>query len=388
MTVYRIDLVPMERFFFGGENTFGVDNKDNYFIRSVHFPQQTTLLGTLRYLLLKYSNLMNQNGKVINVEDANTLIGDNGFDIANFDKGYGKIKKLSSVFIAGPDGDYVVQSQEFGLDWMEDEISKKRLQGLVPLYYRPQQGRSFLASKKNSIPYLEGLNSKTLLPDLLLNLFTKQIRYLDFKPEFKLNSMNGIFIEEEQVGINKKNKENGFYKQVGFRMNEGYGFSFYAEIDQNDISILNLPIKMGADQSWFRISVIDRNNFDATKDFFFNTEKRPDVFTYPNSPSGKIVLLSDTYMEREIFNSDINFAIARTCSFRYMETKNGIGTDKSFRNVKADFNLVKNKQNFELLKSGSVLFVDHAKKIAVLNKIKGDNDISASFHQIGYNYAI
>lgn len=386
MTVYRIDLVPLERFFFGGENTFGADNSDNYSVRSIHFPQQTTLLGTLRYLLLQSNDLMDENGKVTDKDKEKILIGKEGFSTSNFKMGYGKIKKLFPVFISGPDGDYVVQSREFGLNWIEDEISGTKTQGLVPLRFRPQKGQSFLAGNKNFIPFLEGLNAKTIFPDLLLNLSNKQIRYWDFGHALRGNPMNGIFIEEEQIGINKKEKENGFYKQVGYRMLDGYGFSFYAEIEEEIDPIVNQPIKMGADQSWFNVSVARINDNDSTCELFMNL-KPCNIFHYPNSSSSKIVLLSDTYIKRDFFNEYIDFALADTYSFKYLQT-NRPKSEGKYKNEKANFYMDKSLQNFELLKKGSVLFVDYNQKADIMKKLTGNNDIAAAFHQIGYNYAI
>ncbi|MDP2061227.1 MAG: type III-B CRISPR module-associated Cmr3 family protein [Flavobacteriaceae bacterium] len=389
MTAYRIDLVPLERFFFGGENTFGEKNSENYYVRSNYYPQQTTLLGTLRYLLLKSADgLMDKDGKIIDGKEgtANGLIGINSFDTSNHSDGYGKIKKLSPVFVTGPDGDYLAQSREFALNWIEDEISGKQRQGIVPLKYRKQKGQSFLAGNKNFIPYLEGLKAKTVFPHILLNLSNKQMRYSDFSIALRGNPMTGIFIEEEQIGINKKEKENGFYKQVGFRMLDGYGFGFYAEFVEGFNKIQSKTIKMGADKSWFNVSVAPIKNNDSTYELFMN-QKPTNIFQYPNSPSGKIVLLSDTYIERDFFNRNIDFALAGTYIFKYLQTnRRGIG--KKFKNEKAKFYMDKSTQNYELLKKGSVLFVDYARKEKILKEITGNGNTAAAFHQVGYNYAI
>lgn len=60
---YRVELKPLEPYFFAGEKSFGFGKKkkqsyNNYFIRSELFPTQTTLLGTIRYLILKKYNLL------------------------------------------------------------------------------------------------------------------------------------------------------------------------------------------------------------------------------------------------------------------------------------------------------------------------------------------
>ncbi len=56
---YLIKLTPVDQFFFGGNITFG-ENKatQNYLVRSEKYPQQTTLLGMLRYQLLKTNSLL------------------------------------------------------------------------------------------------------------------------------------------------------------------------------------------------------------------------------------------------------------------------------------------------------------------------------------------
>lgn len=61
---YKITLTPVDKFFFGGDMTFqvGTNEKDSfneqfssYIIRSAMFPQQTSLLGMLRFLILRNS---------------------------------------------------------------------------------------------------------------------------------------------------------------------------------------------------------------------------------------------------------------------------------------------------------------------------------------------
>ena len=61
---YLVTLKPIDKFFFGGDMTFAIPegNKErkeanrsfsSYIIRSMPFPQQTSLLGMLRFLLLR-----------------------------------------------------------------------------------------------------------------------------------------------------------------------------------------------------------------------------------------------------------------------------------------------------------------------------------------------
>ena len=53
---YLVKLTPTGKFFFGGDMRFGTDGKDgdfsSYIIESSMLPQQTSLLGMMRFLLL------------------------------------------------------------------------------------------------------------------------------------------------------------------------------------------------------------------------------------------------------------------------------------------------------------------------------------------------
>jgi len=401
MTTYRIDLTPDESYFFGGENTFGENNSDNYFVRSVRFPQQTTLLGTLRFLLLKHEDLMDKNGKVPVQKKAleKEIIGTTGFSPENDTTGYGKIKRLSPVFINGADGDYVVQSREFGLKWVDDEFSGVKAKTLVPLKYRQEKGISVISNEKKFIPRLEGFDSKTTFPDLLLNLTNGKMRFFDFNPEKTLDEMNGIFVEHEQIGIRipkkKENKainkdnnetdknEKGLYKQVSYQLREGFCFRFFADIDI-DLKTEKLPefIKMGASQSWFRLK-IENVKPDAIQQF--DKMFHPSHFSFPNSRQGKIVLQSDSFVNKE-FMDKISFAVSDIITIKYLYTpdKNG-----QFVNQLAGFNMDKSEKFYDLLKRGTVLFVDYTKKEDLLKEIKGEkNKTMKAFHLIGYNYAI
>ena len=62
MSKYQITLTPIDKCCFGGDMTFMVGNKEDdefnekfssYIIRSSLFPQQTSLLGMLRFFVLR-----------------------------------------------------------------------------------------------------------------------------------------------------------------------------------------------------------------------------------------------------------------------------------------------------------------------------------------------
>ena len=100
MYTYLIKLTPLDKFFFGQKKTFGDDNA-NYFVYSSHFPQQTTLLGLLRYQLLQIAGEeVFKDNKIQDEHKAGELIGKQSFSPFVKDKlQFGIIQSLSPVFI-------------------------------------------------------------------------------------------------------------------------------------------------------------------------------------------------------------------------------------------------------------------------------------------------
>lgn len=56
MSKYLVKLMPLGKFFFGGDMTFKIGNKEtafsSYIIHSFTTPQQTSILGMMRFLIL------------------------------------------------------------------------------------------------------------------------------------------------------------------------------------------------------------------------------------------------------------------------------------------------------------------------------------------------
>lgn len=98
--LYLIKLTPLDKFFFGQKKTFGDDNA-NYFVYSSLFPQQTALLGLLRYQLLQIAGEdVFKDNKIQDEHKAGELIGKQSFSPFVKDKlQFGIIQSLSPVFI-------------------------------------------------------------------------------------------------------------------------------------------------------------------------------------------------------------------------------------------------------------------------------------------------
>ena len=153
MTKLTVTIKPVEHYFFGTENRRS-DATQNYFLYSLPYPQQTTLIGALRHLaLLAYhksnpkENLLDEKGNISDRILAGTLIGDTGFRIG-YERKYGKINSISELMLF--DGNFVLLPAE----QRKDSKSK-------PSTFEKIEGTSFLnGSKVEFIPRLEGYDPK------------------------------------------------------------------------------------------------------------------------------------------------------------------------------------------------------------------------------------
>lgn len=203
MYTYLIKLTPLDKFFFGQKKTFGDDNA-NYFVYSSHFPQQTTLLGLLRYQLLQIAGEeVFKDNKIQDEHKAGELIGKQSFSPFVKDKlQFGIIQSLSPVFI----------------------IDKKKKDEGKEEYFLPV-GKRF-QKKKEKAPYsLLHLSCEAGCPPI----------FDEYKPKKGLASCwlssNGttllneedFFTKDERIGIRKDyegaTKDDAFFCQRYYRFN-------------------------------------------------------------------------------------------------------------------------------------------------------------------------
>ena len=273
--IYLCTLKPISKFFFGGERTFGdeEETKTNYLVHSNAFPQQTTILGMLRFELLK----QNKPTLLLPISSANeadviTTIGKESFKIAEIGQTFGYIEKISPLFICKRDeilrfaprdnvrytnkkGELVVNEQ---LEFTNNSTSKAFLFGMdktleLPVIekfnHKHQYQPHFIATDGNSIPF-----------------------------KYDKETKEGIFISDSQIGIKKgenKKDSKGFYKQFYYRMNKEFTFGFYLETSQS-ITEQQSIVFMGADKSAFVLTISDANT--ATFEDSFGVDETKVVF--------------------------------------------------------------------------------------------------------------
>lgn len=364
MTKVLITLTPAGRFFFGGDNTFEVERNgkvlnsefSSYIVNSNLFPQQTSLLGMLRYQILSKSNAFDANQKtIINKVDAEEYIGKSSFSVGN-ENSFGFIKSIGpcilqrkktnsendweNIFIAPKDYTYEVNFENSfsgvfnKMDLCVPTVLEKKNEEMVP--YDPKDAPSLLLLSQNGI----------LIPS------------------------EDVFVEDSRIGIYKDYtgvaKDSAFFKQIAYKFNDKqseyeYRFAFSAEIE-NDISTNKGEIvSVGGDNSKFIINKEVFLEFDFSK------------FRKNNISYKRVVLTSNSFVNNNI---SFDFSIADTIPFRFLETT--IHTN--------DYNIIsqaaKRSKKYELYQSGSVFyFKDDVNLEAFTKELDSHND----FIQIGYN---
>ncbi|MFN0200548.1 MAG: type III-B CRISPR module-associated Cmr3 family protein [Bacteroidia bacterium] len=363
---YLITFTPHQLYFFGSEQNFGMGDDKNYFARSNYFPQQTTLLGALRYLLLaqngflvtgsSHGKLPAQNANGINVVD---LIGQQSFH--GIAQDFGQILQLSPLFLCH-------QAQGVYLQ--------------APINHAHPLSRK----RKNGISYLAGQTTEANWQ--LENEYDPKN---GFSPLYLNNvgdtACNSIFKEHFQVGIekvvnakSKKEKEEAFYKQVFYRLRADFSFGMYVEMKQDfAYQFQDTHLHLGAEKCLFQVRIAEQRG----KNFTQMSNELKDVL--PNSKKcvdnhKRIVLLSPTFVDTNIY-SYCDYAITETQDFRFLKTN--VQQTQEYSNLSTKGNVTKTLKSgkYQLLKAGSVLYpkAGHASLLEVaLN--------NAVWQKIGYNF--
>ena len=339
---YLIRLKPVDVFFFGGEVTFGGEHEEaNYLVKSNPFPQQTTILGTMRKELLIQKGYLKSNRLVASKDQVDQLIGPESFNI-NSDsiQKFGYLKKISPVFLCQNKNSYFITCpKDSGLEF-------QKLNGKTNLN---------LTESKDFIPRLNNFKSKDGPINAFVNPLALEKKYFkDFKD---------VFRQVEKIGITKgkdgKTDDEAFFKKTSYRLQDGFEFAFILTIDAiEDLSLKDSIVFMGAENSSFIMEIDEINK--GVKSFV-------EIFK-PFEKKDKVILLSDAYLKEDIYDY-CDFAITETVDFRNIKS-----TTNQYKFKKAN-----SKRTF--IKRGSVFFTDD--KTTFIDKCNHNN-----LMQIGYNITI
>lgn len=336
---YLVKLTPLGKYYFGSENTFNAPDKGdstkvsvNYLVRSRMYPQQTTLLGLMRYVLLLKYNLLHASHT-----EKEKRIGKTSFRGADpgSTTNWGMIQSISPLFLQSAHRKYVVAGYDVQLYKKNNETALVRLQA------SDRQGASTSYST-GSFSLLTGYDAKQ----------HAQLLWKDALADNEFKKQDDIFTDCFQVGITKSFQGNtandAFYKQYFYTLNKGFCFAFYLTTNAA-IQDAEQPVvtPFGADQSLFRIELEEEEN----KLFPPEISSGGDV---------KITLLSDAYCEVSVLN-DCYLSITQSVDFRYIKTN--VETTKRYANMSKKPEDMQKSAKLNLLERGSVLYSKDATEI-------------------------
>lgn len=362
MSNYLITLTPTGRFFFGGDMTFkvGTNDKDkfneqfsSYIIKSAMFPQQTSLLGMLRFLILSNDTTAfdKSQQKIINEKRAETLIGEKGFSLSNkTNNDFGYIESISSCF----------------LQMSEDKNQWINLFPTAPLFEKSVDFSSEIEGE---------INGKKVLIPAINNYDPKCFYEAENTDGVNTFKSSDIFSPDQRIGINRdidtgKTEENALFKQISYRLGKRkdtkrYRFAFQATVNQEcKLQKYNGQlVSLGGDSSQFVLNVFEQDPIEYKTNVMSTTGYH------------KIVLLSPAYIKE----NSADFAICNTQPFRFLITHIGI---KNYNVLSDEINRSKNK--ILLYTAGSVFYFKQENKHK-FEAFKEAIEEEKEFRQIGYN---
>lgn len=409
MYTYLIKLTPLDKFFFGQKKTFGDDNA-NYFVYSSHFPQQTTLLGLLRYQLLQIAGEeVFKDNKIQDEHKAGELIGKQSFSPFVKDKlQFGIIQSLSPVFIIDKKEKDEKDEKEYflpvGRRFQKEEEDLYELlhlsckEGCPPIFdeYKPKKG---LASCWLSS------NGTTLLNEE--DFFTKDER-IGIRKDYEGATNDDAFFCQRYYRFKNfkkvvEDEEAKVCKQPPVRVHD---FCFATVLEtEGEIEHKKLNEKivyLGGERQPFLMEIseekkasdltIESSTFTAEtyyKSLFKTFKLNIESSTLTSDEKHyTVVLLSDAMIEPKLLEG-VKFASTEVKDFACLLTH--VGTRRFYNKKKK-----REEQNIEevetalshqheLYARGSVFYFDTKEQA---NQFCEDLEKVPNFHTIGYNHTI
>lgn len=386
MSNYLIKLTPIGKFFFGGDMSFQVGNNKNssfntryssYIIKSEKFPQQTSLLGMLRFLLLRNDSSLFDGYKIIG--EVKDLIGEKSFTSNGGNRNnYGKIQDLSPCFLMNGDNIITRLQMDYGLETIDLSA------GNLLSYNNNAINLSKIVSGKKD----NGDEIKYSAKDGLSIRYGYVSKKENGEDKVTIYDDSEIFIEDQRIGISRniatgKTEDNALYKQVNYRLADDFCFAFYAKINIDDIKPFNNQVVLlGADSSQFVIQIEPLKGEEASADYLPEMSL-PSSNVSVNNGYCEVMLTSPTLIDKKTATF-ADFAITETIPFKCMQTVQiSTETTKKTDNYDRVKGGIGYSERYELYQTGSVFYFriqDNA------NEFIKEIESHKEFRQIGYNH--
>ena len=370
INTYRFILTPIDKIFFGGEKS---PFKEEYYQHSQIMPQQTAVLGFLRYEILRRSGVLSKSR-----EGWASLIGERSFN-ASAGQTFGKIKAVSAVSVYKKDSKkdfyFLRNPKDFT---MAPVISIRKNFGETDDVLANFEYFHSGISEFKRYDVKDYSHFADILTDFNSNQLNIECEIDNEKQEdFEINlpkTGTGVFFKDVRPGITKNYggdpKDEGYFKTKFWRMMPTFAYSFIAKIEktpQIDEWIGTREVVVFGGETSLYLLKIEKGQFAVS------------------GGTGRVfVLTSDAYVDNKIYNY-CQTIVSDTTPFRNLKTTTNDSRFtkrpvlKWYREPDGD------GRNTEpakvLLKKGSILIV---KDDGSTESLKEALDVPA-FNMIGYN---
>lgn len=304
MKKIRIKLTPVGHYFFGGERNFTFGNginrqmSESYYIASLKVPSQTTLFGTLRYLIGVKNESLKGNSE--------ELIGKESYNLTKDNDDFGVIKSISPLYLFHEDGDgtkgkYYIRTP------FDHKVKKKEENDKTPVLYNPLKPEDDSGIKVINYPSKDCSGISKRYPHDFISKDGISYSYTCIEDQTLIDE--GTIFKSSVEVVSKKNKKDNkdcFVKKEYYRLEKGWSFMFFAELDSDEIPEWNRSAVIGKDSSVFSVSITEDKEPDI-KALFKDREKG---FKYCQSPvfvKGRVSEVLDkssfSILESEYFRS-------------------------------------------------------------------------------------
>ncbi|WP_026022403.1 type III-B CRISPR module-associated Cmr3 family protein [Clostridium senegalense] len=399
MSRYLVKLKPIDSFFFGGEKVFdfydGKKPLKNNIVKSREFPQQTSILGMIRKEILVLNSCIKEKWDYSKEQqkENDRLIGERSFNIADENQDFGIINSVSPVFII----EETKGSDKFLIKIPKDHNVNNSHDKYIPFKFNDDKG--------NCLKVKTNLAEEVYLPIDFEAKKGLSEDFMDIKTG-EIVSKNKIFIKDCSIGIklgeNHKTENNSLFRLEKYKFNYDSNyeradkfFAFILDIEEEEgkITFENYKniVALGGEGSHFFIS-FEKINFDIKDkiDFInkakndFTIKERISVTTNKEEIKEikrvyKIILLSDTYISKDIYEKNCNYSISTKIDFRSLRSENyNILKDKNYYK-----RFERSESRYSFIEKGSVLFATKDNYNTLIKNIS-----NSKFQKIGYNIFI
>lgn len=337
MTDYLVTFRPLgdysfgsdRRFSFVGKNNYSEDEYAPYFIRTNRVPEQSTVFGMIRYLILVSNGIQLNQDFRYNEEirkEINALIGEKSFSLNGGVRDFGKLEKISPIFLRKNSEEIVIPNpfnnkqgkegiEQFAPMILEEEIKVSTSFGEIALpkskEYNPKEGygNGYYNIKKGHLEAIEDIfmtkvatgvrrvtqndlgklkqNLRDLCKSFVNDAMKQEVPNLDSNSNLSLTEFINDFIDlldehnkgeknhfqEELEKLIKNFDADRLFKREVHQLRKDYEFAVYVKV-KDGIILKNGIVSMGQKGTLFKVSVQeseDNLESEITEHFQKNT---------------------------------------------------------------------------------------------------------------------